>query len=346
VAVAEATTAERRASLGWRVAGALLRRREASIFIVAAALVAFFGVKNGAFVESDNIKNVSESMAPIALVAAGEVMLLISGEIDLAVGKVFALAPAMVWLVSSPDKYDLPIWVGVVVALVLSAGVGLVNGLVTTVLRVPSFITTLGMIFFLEGLALYLTDSSQQFMPGGSTFQNIFGSQPESYKLWLNSEFFWALALVLIVQGTLTWTRWGLHTVATGGNLIGAAEAGVNTRRVKIGNFMLANVLAGFAGILDSTRVTTIVPLQGGNDLMFLAVAGAVIGGTSLFGGVGTAVGAFIGVAVLIILRTGLNIIGEPPWLFEVIIGLAIIGSMIANVQVARLRNLGKLGRL
>ena len=106
---------------------------------------------------------------------------------------------------------------------------------------------------------------------------------------------------------------------------------------------MLANVLAGFAGILDSTRITTIVPLQGGPDLMFLAVAGAVIGGTSLFGGVGTVIGAFIGVAVLIILRTGLNIIGVSAFTFDLIIGLAILASMIVNVQVARLRNLGRL---
>jgi simple sugar transport system permease protein len=231
----------------------------------------------------------------------------------------------------------------VFIALLVSAGVGVLNGVVTTVFRVPSFITTLGMIYFLQGIALHITDSSQQFLPVGGTFQNIFGSQPDHYFLWLNSEFFWALGLVLVVQFVLTWTRWGLHTIATGGNPLGAAETGVNIRKIKIGNFVLANVLAGFAGILDSTRITTVQPLQGGTDLMFLAVAGAVIGGTSLFGGVGTVVGGFIGVGVLIILRTGLNIIGEPPWQFFSIIGIAIIVSMIGNVQVARLRNLGRL---
>jgi simple sugar transport system permease protein len=343
MAVAEATTTERRASLGWRVAGALLRRREASILAVAIGLTLFFWVKNSVFLEGDNIKNITESMAPIALVAAGEVMLLICGEIDLAVGRVFALAPALVWWLSSPDKHGLPLWVGIVVALLVSAAVGVVNGVITTYLRVPSFITTLGMLFFLNGVTLHLMAGSQQFMPVGETFQNVFGSQPEHYFLWLNSEFFWALGLVLAVQAILTWTRWGLWTFATGGYLLGAAESGVNVRAIKIGNFMLANVLAGFAGIVDSTRITTIVPLQGGPDLMFLAVAGAVIGGTSLFGGVGTVVGGFIGVAVLIILRTGLNVIGVSAFTFDLITGLAILASMIANVQVARLRNLGRL---
>jgi simple sugar transport system permease protein len=344
MAVAEATSREqRRTGLGWRVAAAFLQRREASIFVVAVGLVIFFWAKNPVFIESDNIKNVTESMAPIAIVAIGEVMLLICGEIDLAVGRVFALAPAIVWVVSSPDKHNLPLWVGVIVALLFSACVGLTSGVITTYLRVPSFITTLGMLFFLNGITLNLTDGSQQFMPGGATFQNIFGSQPEHYFLWLNSEFFWAFALMVVMQFVLTWTRWGLHTVATGGNPVGAAESGVSVRRVKIGNFVIANLLAGFAGILDSTRVTTIVPLQGGPDLMFLAVAGAVIGGTSLFGGVGTVVGAFIGVGVIIILRTGLNIIGVNAFDFDMIIGIAILVSMIANVQVARLRNLGKL---
>ena len=228
-------------------------------------------------------------------------------------------------------------------ALVASAAVGVVSGVITTYLGVPSFITTLGMLFFLNGLTLHLMAGSQQFMPGGSTFQNIFGSQPDHYFLYLNSEFFWAFGLVLAVQALLTWTRWGLWTFATGGNPIGAAESGVNIRWLKIGNFALANALAGFAGILDSTRITSIVPLQGGPDLMFLAVAGAVIGGTSLFGGVGTVIGGFIGVAVLIILRTGLDILGVSAFTFDLITGLAILASMIVNVQVARLRNLGRL---
>jgi simple sugar transport system permease protein len=344
MAVAEATTTtERRAGLGWRVAGAFLRRREASVFIVAAALITFFWVKNGAFGSSDNWRNITETMAPYAIVSAGEVMLLVCGEIDLAVGRVFALAPALAWVVSGPDQHHLPIEIGVLVALVASALVGLVNGVIVTYFRVPSFIATLGMLFLLHGITLNITHSSQQFMPGGSTFKDIFGSQPGQYHLFLNSEFFWALAAMLIVQFVLSWTRWGLHTISTGGNLVGAAEAGVNVRAVKVGNFVLANTLAGFAGIVDSTRVTTIVPEQGGPDLMFLAVAGAVIGGTSLFGGVGSVLGSFIGVAVLIMLQTGLNIIGQPPWEFFFITGLAIVVAMAANVQIARLRNLGRL---
>jgi simple sugar transport system permease protein len=344
MAVAEATTTQQRASFGWRVAGAFMRRREASILVVAVGLFVYFWIKTGnTFVQTDNLRNLTETITGTAIIAAGEVMLLICGEIDLAVGRVYALAPAIVWVISSSDKHGLPIWLGLVVALAVSALVGLTNGVITTYFRVPSFITTLGMLFLLNGITLYLTSSSQQLFPGGATFQKIFGSQPDQYKLFFNSEFIWAVGLILIVQFVLTWTRWGLRTVATGGNVIGAAEAGVNVRWIKIGNFVLANVLAGFAGILDSTKFTSISPNQGGPDIMFLAVAGAVIGGTSLFGGVGSAVGAFLGVAVLIILQTGLNLIGVDPFAYYVIIGIAILAAMVVNVYVARLRNLGRL---
>jgi simple sugar transport system permease protein len=340
---ADLIASEQRVSFGWRVAGAFVRRREASILVVAVGLCVYFSLRSSAFYTGDNWKNIAETMAPIALVAAGEVMLLICGEIDLAVGRVYALAPAIVYVVSSEEQHGYPIWVGVLAALFFSGVVGLTNGVITTFLRVPSFITTLGMLFLLNGITLHLLEGTQVFFPAGPTFQKIFGSQFGEELAYFNSTFWWALGICFALQFVLTWTRWGMHTFATGGNPIGAAEAGVNIRAIKIGNFVLANLLAGFAGIMDSTRITTIVPLQGGPDLMFLAVAGAVIGGTSLFGGSGSVIGAFIGVAVLIILRTGFNIIGVSAFTFDLIIGIAIILSMIVNVQVARLRNLGKL---
>jgi simple sugar transport system permease protein len=258
-------------------------------------------------------------------------MLLICGEIDLAVGRVYALAPAIVYVVSSDERYGLPVWVGVLAALGVSGLVGLTNGMITTLLRVPSFITTLGMLFLLNGVTLHLLEGTQVFMPGGDTFRDIFGSQPDQYFLYLNSEFFWALGIVLFLQFVLTWTRWGLHTVATGGNLIGAGEAGVSVRTIKIGNFVLANLLAGFAGILDSTRITTIVPLQGGPDLMFLAIAGAVIGGTSLFGGSGSVIGTLGGVIIISTIRNGLVLLNVESFWTQVVVGAVILLAVMLD---------------
>ena len=114
---------------------------------------------------------IAEFSAPLMIIAAGQVMLLICGEIDLAVGRVYALAPAIVYVVSSEEQHGYPIWVGVLAALGCSALVGLTNGVITTVFRVPSFITTLGMLFLLNGITLHLLEGTQVFMPGGEVFR-------------------------------------------------------------------------------------------------------------------------------------------------------------------------------
>jgi simple sugar transport system permease protein len=348
MAVAEAQPQRfaRARAVGWRALGTFARQREASIAVVALALIAYFSARSSDFYTGASIKNTAVYIAPIALIAAGEVMLLICGEIDLSIGRVFALSPIIMYLSSapSPDGLGLPVWIGVVFGILAAAGVGAVNGIVTTVFRVPSFITTLGMLFFLNGINLRALHGFQVETPGGSnaTFTKVFGRE----SLWFNSEFWWAVILIVLLQLVLVRTRWGLHTVATGGNLIGARESGVNVRAIKIGNFMLASMLGGFAGIMDSVRITSILPLQGGPDIMFLGVAAAVIGGTSLMGGSGTIIGGFLGVCVLGVLQIGFTILGVSAFNFDLIIGLAILGSMLLNVQIQRLKNLGRLGRL
>ena len=117
----------------------------------------------------------------------------------------------------------------------------------------------------------------------------------------------WAVVFTVVLHIVLTNTRWGVYTVATGGNPVGAREAGVQTKRIKVGNFMLAATLAGFSGISEGIRIDSLDPLAGGSQLMFYGVAAAVIGGTALAGGSGTVIGAFLGALVLGVLRDGLS---------------------------------------
>src|SRR3954452_2752308 len=165
MAVADTQDAPPRVGFGWRAAGAFVRWREASIFIVLVGLSAYFSLSNSAFYDADNIKNIAESLAPVAMISAGEVMLLICGEIDLSVGRVFALTPIIMYWVSSPDSHGQSIWLGVALGLLAAAAVGLVNGVITTYLRIPSFITTLGMLFFLNGLNLRISGGFQISTP-------------------------------------------------------------------------------------------------------------------------------------------------------------------------------------
>ena len=313
------------------LAGILLRRREASIIVVAIILVVYFQASNQNFFTQANIRTISQFVAATAIISAGEVMLLICGEIDLSAGMVFAFAPFIMFF---SYQAGLPIWVAIIFGLLASAAVGLFNGLVTVLLKVPSFITTLGTLFLLEGITLTISNGFPALTPNVGAFNQVFGNSPYS-------EIIWAIAIVIVMQIVLSFTKWGLHTVATGGNLLGASETGVNVNRVKIGNFMLCSVFAGFAGILEGFRITSIDPLAGGTNIMFAAVAGAVIGGTSLMGGLGTIVGAFLGVLVLSILNDGFTLLGVSAFTLDIILGAAILIAMFLNVRLQLLREAG-----
>jgi simple sugar transport system permease protein len=334
-AAADVSETPQRAGLGRRVGGALIRRREASILLVLVGLVVYFSFRTEAFFGADNGRVIAEFSAPIAIIAAGEVMLLICGEIDLSVGQVYAFS-AWIFYFGVTD-WGLPIWLAVVVGLLSGSCVGLVNGIITVGVGVPSFITTLGMIFVLNGITLTISGAFPVETPGGETFFRFFGGSPYS-------TVYWALGVVVVMTILLTRTRWGLHTVATGGNLLGASESGVNVRRVKVGNFVLCSTLGALAGILESVRIDTIQALQGGTPLMFYAVAAAVIGGTSLFGGSGTIVGAALGVLVLAVLNLGFTLQGISAYTFDLVLGIAIIVSMAFNVTLERIRQSGRLG--
>jgi simple sugar transport system permease protein len=134
-----------------------------------------------------------------------------------------------------------------------------------------------------------------------------------------------------------------LHTIAGGANPLGASEAGIHVKRLKLGNFILAAVLAGLTGILEAFRISSIDPQAGGNQIMFLAVAAAVIGGTPLAGGSGTIIGGLIGAAVLGILNDGFTLIGINAFTFNMILGAAILAAMIFNIHVVRLARKGEL---
>jgi simple sugar transport system permease protein len=147
---------------------------------------------------------------------------------------------------------------------------------------------------------------------------------------------------VLVMHGALRNTRWGLHTISVGGNLIGSAESGINVARIKMGNFALTGALAGLAGILEASRIGSTDPLAGGSPMMFLAVAAAVIGGTSLMGGSGTIIGGLFGGLVLGVLQDGFTIDGINAFTFNIIIGAAILIAMVFNIHFARLRTRGR----
>jgi simple sugar transport system permease protein len=312
-----------------RLSGTLLRRREVGIFAVAVALLIYFQSVNPAFLSQGNIRTLAQFVAATAIVAFGLVMVMILGEIDLSVGQAFAFAPIVMYLAYSNLFLTLPL--ALVVGLLATAVIGLINGVVRVYFGVPSFVTTLGMFFLLTGANVILTGGFPKIPPDGGWINQAFGAHPWSGIVWC--------AVILVgIHLLLNHTRWGMHTFATGGNFVGAREAGIKVDRIRIGNFMLCSTLAGFAGLLEAMRIDTIDPLAGGADTMFLAISAAVIGGTPLAGGIGTIIGAFIGTLVLSILRNGFTLEGVSAYTFNVILGVAILVVMVLNIYVGRLR--------
>jgi len=334
----------------------LIALREGSIIVVTIIVAIYFSANTSTFFTGENFKTLLPYFAPLAILGAGEVFVMILGEIDLSIGAMYMFAPIVFYKFQTAGLGLLP---SVILALLICMAVGAINGAFVAVVGVSSFVATLGMLFSFEGLSLILSHGTPVATPGAQIHQttvmvhhivnghnivlaekvNHVGTFAKVFGAGTYSELIWAVVIVLILQVVLTFTRWGLYTVAIGSNKLGAAEAGVKVRLVTIRNFVLCSSTAGLVGLLEAIRSQTIQPDPSGpNELLLLAIAGAVIGGTLLAGGSGTIVGAFIGALFLGILDDGLILQGVNANYKLFYTGLAIIVAMTANVFVARAR--------
>jgi simple sugar transport system permease protein len=319
----------------WRQVGSrVVALREGSIILITIVVAVYFSVNTSTFSTGGNIETLLPYFAPFAILAAGEVFVMILGEIDLSIGAMYLFAPIVYYKLNV--SAGLPLGLALVVALLIAMAVGAINGIFVAVIGINSFVATLGTLFTFEGLSLISSKGTPVATPGGQipvgTFGKVFGAGTYS-------ELIWAVAIVALLQVVLTFTRWGLYTVAIGSNKLGAAEAGVRVNLVVIRNYMLCALTAGLVGIFEAIRSQTVQPNPAGpNEILFLAVAAAVIGGTLLTGGSGTVVGALIGALFLGVLKDGLILQGVQANYLLFYTGLAVIVAMAANVYVGRVR--------
>jgi simple sugar transport system permease protein len=323
------------ASIASRAATLFLKQREASVLLIAVILFLYFAVTTSHFVSHGSFVNIAQYMAPYTIIGIGLVLLMVCGEIDLSVGFVWTLSPfVMRFFVDSGIPTLLAI---VITVLILGIVIGGINGIVTTVFGVPSLITTLATGYIIFGYALTISAAQQVNVPPASLgLGHWFG-----FEAW--SEIIWASVLVLIFHMVLTRTRWGLYTISVGGNLLGAREAGIRVNRIKIGNFMLCAGLGALTGIIEAFKNNIIDPSAGQLNVLLIALAGVVIGGTAMAGGSGTMIGLWLGMLVLGILQDGFNLRGISSNKYLIILGAAILVAMIANTYLTRLRSAGRL---
>ena len=321
----------------WR---AFVAQREVTPILIAIGLFIFFTIDSPNFLTSLSLNAAAGFAGPVGAIAVGEVLVLVLGEIDLSAGQVFLFTPwVMYWL----WQIGLPVGWAIVAAIIVAAAVGAINGLITVLLNVPSFVTTLATNFILFGIVLiYSNDTEATPIPGSLPPQTTsvaphVGFFGQVVGVWEWSEIIWVIALALLVHYVLRRTRFGVRVIATGGNLLGAAEAGVPVRRVKVWCFVLCAVLAGIVGIVDAVKYGSMDPGNAGVNYILYAVGACVIGGTALTGGRGTVIGALIGAVLIGVLEAGLTIIGISTNDFYVYIGLVIILAMTLNGWLDRL---------
>lgn len=311
-----------------------LTLREGSIIVVTLITIIYFAATTSTFLTGSNFKSLLPYFTYLAIMAAGQVFVMTLGEIDLSIGALWLFTPFVFWKLT---EAGLPLVPAVIVALIAAMLLGAVNGFFIAYIGIASFVVTLAMLFFLDGLTLIISHSQEITTPGTSVvkvtnFAQVFGAGTYS-------ELIWAIGIVIILQLVLSFTRSGVYTVAAGGNRLGSAEAGINVRFVLVRNFVLCALTAGFAGILEAVRTASMTPdPSGSNTILLEAISAVIIGGTLMTGGSGTVVGALIGALFLGVLNDGLVIKGVSADYVDLYLGIAIIIAMTVNVYIQRVR--------
>jgi ribose/xylose/arabinose/galactoside ABC-type transport system permease subunit len=270
------------------------------IFVIV--MIAFAVLFGDTFFSVTNILNIAKQTAMISIMAVASTFVIGAGEIDLSVGSTVALSSLIVALVLQGTN-NILLAVGAGIA--LGAGVGLINGLLVTKVRIPSFLVTLGMLSIVSGAAMWTTNTAAVPITN-DTFNFIFGlGQIGPVPILL----IWTVVALVIGYFALTKLPFGKKVLAVGGNKLSAKYTGINVDRITIAVFVLSGIAASFAGMLYAGRVETARYTFGQGDELSV-IAAVILGGTSLTGGVASVVGSVIGSLLMGMINNGLIIGG------------------------------------
>jgi ribose transport system permease protein len=306
------------------VGGRLLTRRslrspEVSLLGALAAAILVFALINPGFVSHANLESNLRTITFIGIVAIGQALLLITGEFDLSVGSVAALGAVVGGLFMHVDHVPVPL--AVVLAVLVGAGVGLINGMLVVKLRLPALIVTLGMLFIARGAAYVLSQGKQVYpLPHGI-------AKLSSQVLGLPVSVWIFVVLGLVAELVTRRSGFGRRLYATGGNEEASLLAGIRTDRIKLSAFVATGALAAFSGVLVMSQLHAGDP-QIGTGWELSVVAAVVVGGVSLRGGVGTIAGALLGVLFLQVVSSGLVVAGVEATLQPVAVGVVMIAAL------------------
>ena len=304
-----------------------LLRQYGGIVIALIILCTVFTIANSRFLSLANFMNIFQQVAVVAIAAFGMTWVILLGEIDLSVGSIIAVA-GMVGAQSLALGTGFP--AALLITIIAGAILGAVNGLLTARLLLPSFIVTVATMSIYRGLVslptggapLMISDSNWQAI-GASHFLGV------PLIIWI------LLVLFLANHIALSMTVFGRETYLTGGNREAALYSGIRVNRIKIIIFTLSGVMSAIAGILLSSRLYS-AQTNAGLSYELDAIAAAVLGGTSLSGGVGTMPGTLIGALIIGMLNNGMNMLSVPYFYQLIVKGVVIIIAVWLDVRAKR----------
>jgi rhamnose transport system permease protein len=271
----------------------ILRAREASIALLIVLVIAVTSINNPNFIHADSIQQLLSGAALIALLGVGETLVIVTRNVDLSVGSVLGLSA---YIVGDLFKsHHIPVWSGFAIGILVGVVAGVLNGFIVTVLRVPSLVVTLGMLYVIRGIDGVIVSGDRidpESIPSAFTsvgYKNLFGIP------WLAI----IVAVVVVVVGySMRSFRASRELYAIGSNPDAAALAGIPTERRVFTAFVISGALAGLGGALF-LAVHTQIDNSGGLGYELSVVAAVVVGGVAIFGGSGTVVGAALGAVLL-----------------------------------------------
>lgn len=341
---------------GWADIVLLLLKLRALVVLIV--LLALFAAMAPAFLTINNLSILAKHVSINALLAVGMTFVVITAGIDLSVGSIAGLAGMVAGglLTVGIGGHLAPVWIAVLVALLVSAGVGLLNGIMVTQLGVAPFIATLGTLYIARGAALLLSH--------GRTFPDLAGDAArgntgftaigQSFLLGIPAPV-WMMAVIATVAAVVAVrTPFGRHVYAVGGNERAARLAGIRVERVVVETYVVSALCAGLVGMIIASQLEAAHPATG-ESFELNAIAAVVLGGTSLMGGRGSIGGSLIGAFVIGVLADGLVMMGVSEFWQIVIKGIVIVlavtvDQMQMKVQTrmmpALLRSRSKISRV
>jgi simple sugar transport system permease protein len=307
---------------------ALLSRPEISALVMLIVVILGFSLYAPQFSSYGNTRVILFAFPELGIVVLGVGILMIAGEFDLSVGSVFALSPLV--MVIAVGRWGFDPYVAIALGFAVALVVGYLNGWITLQFSIPSFVTTLGMLFMVRSLAVVLSGGFPPPFPSSFPIA-IFVADLGLFR----ASMLWFVGFAVVLGVMLHFSNLGNWIYATGGQPQAAADMGINTRRVKLFCFMLCSFLAGFAGMVTTFRLKSALPALG-EGVELQAIAAAVIGGTSLMGGIGSVIGFIVGTGLIRVIDNGLVMARIDANWFKFAIGALTILAVILNTWVRR----------